>query len=429
MRNYPTDQLKKIVTEPTHLLFSAAVQELELRNELEALEVSESAEAIGAQIKILARAGLNSNLLKINRLLDKLTEPSDELKPIQNRALFLQSNCEEEKAKIVESSIDAMESENALYFGSSKLLGIGSNRDINLALRCLEIALEVERGSLPETLYFFGMSGTENHWDFDRSVSMFEFGLQNRNPLALKFVSLYLETKIKNPEQIRRNFKFNIETSNLEYNSEEELNFLALNMEKDGAVTGTDVVLAMLLPKENFELRSMVLGNFVNITETALSRIVPIFDDGRSMFQQIEDWVFTNFYLISSAEEELIESEFDIFLNINLKDISLDGEIQVLFNHYLNFEDYVPDEFLNLEISRFKLCLSKSEFCEFIGVSRQAYDGWKKGVPIRESNKFKVIEKLRKGEDLIQRGLWPSRELVLNQKSNRAKLLDKMLRN
>ena len=75
-----------------------------------------------------------------------------------------------------------------------------------------------------------------------------------------------------------------------------------------------------------------------------------------------------------------------------MKDISLDGEIQVLFNHYLNFEDYVPDEFLKFEISRFKLCLSISEFCEFIGVSRQAYDGWKKGVPIRESNKFKVIE-------------------------------------
>ena len=64
------------------------------------------------------------------------------------------------------------------------------------------------------------------------------------------------------------------------------------------------------------------------------------------------------------------------------------------------------DEFLNFEISSFKLCLSISEFCEFMGVSRQAYDGWKKGVPIRESNKFKVIEKLIKGGDLVQRGLW-----------------------
>ena len=89
----------------------------------------------------------------------------------------------------------------------------------------------------------------------------------------------------------------------------------------------------------------------------------------------------------------------------------------------------MPDEFFKFEMSRFKLCLSISEFCVFIGVSRQAYDGWKKGVPMRNRNKMKVIEKIKKGEDLVHNGFWPNRELVLNPQSNRAKLLDKIIKN
>ena len=51
------------------------------------------------------------------------------------------------------------------------------------------------------------MSGIENHWDFDRSILMFEDSLQNRNPLAIKFIVLYLETKINRPEHLKRNFE------------------------------------------------------------------------------------------------------------------------------------------------------------------------------------------------------------------------------
>lgn len=434
LRNYPTEQLKKIITESNHSMFSEAIKELEQRNELSVLEVSESAEAIEAQIKILVRTGLNSNLSKIESLTKKLAEPSAELKQIINKVIFLVSKCEVEKTKIIEASIDARESENTLYFGASKLFGIGTKRDIELALKCLEYSLGDEEDTFAETLYFFGMSSIENHWDFDRSISMFKHSLQNRNLLAIKFIVLYLETKIKRPEQLKRNFEFswefNLDSSYSGHDkNEEEIKFLALNMEKNGAISGPDVLLAMFLPNEYFVLKDQTLERFYRDSKTYLNRIIPIFNDGRKISQQIEQWILTNFSLFYNSKKDFYEPELEIFLNLDLRDISFDGEIQVLFNHYFNFEELIPDQFLNFEISRFKLCLSISEFCEFIEVSRQAYDSWKKGVPMRSRNKMKVIEKIKKGEELVQNGLWPNREFVLNQKSNRAKLLNKIIRN
>ena len=113
----------------------------------------------------------------------------------------------------------------------------------------------------------------------------------------------------------------------------------------------------------------------------------------------------------------------------NLNDLAFDDDEQILFNHYFSLQKPISQLFVRLEISRLKLCLNTIEFCEFIGVSRQAYYGWKSGVPIRKSNYARITKLIEQGLAQIDNGLWPNEQVVLNPDQNRAKMLIELIFN
>ena len=436
MRNLPSVTLGEIISDANNLGFGDAVKELEERRELSLLEGSSDYRAIAARVRILASENIFEHK---NQLADMLKnfdfshifhpeEDKERLFSISNKVKFLMSERIAEKEKIINESLNKDDYESSIFFGLHMFLGKEIPKNIEQSINLLSFFRERDRDydgwyytnseSLANTLIFFYYSSIEHHWDLDSELRE----LDENEPLYQKFLCLYLKTKANNPDQIKNKFSLYDELSD---EPKEPVDFAGLYMEEKypvHIVTGTDLMLAIQLaeiyPEELIPIKNKLFAKFT----------LPENFKGYSQ-KEIENFVAEKYDHLK--QKNLFETDmlYKELLPENLNDLAFDDDEQILFNHYFSLQKPISQLFVQLEINRLKLCLNTVEFCEFIGVSRQAYYGWKSGVPIRKSNYAKITKLIEQGLAQIDNGLWPNEQVVLNPDENRAKMLIELVFN
>ena len=427
----PSIKLSEIISDANNPKFVDAINELEERRELSLLEVSSDDRAIAARVRIFAADSIYEHKNQLADLLSNFDfsdmyadEDKEKLLSVSNKVKFLMSENATEKEKIINDCIKKYDYESCIFFGIHIFLGKEFPKNTEKAVSLLsayrgseigEYGLGLSFESLANTLIFFYYSSIENHWDLDSELERLEYS----EPLLQKFLCLYLNTKANNPDQINNKFAFHYDESW----GAEAIDFLSIYMEdKHPAhiVTGTDLKLAVWLaeiyPEEILSVKNKLFAKF---------NIPPEFKSYSS--QDIENWIIEKYGPFKGDSASDTDESFKRLLPENLIDLVFDDDKQTLLNHYLALQKPISHLFIQLEISRLKLCLNTVEFCELIGISRQAYYGWKSGVPIRKANHARINKIIEQGLAQIENGLWPNEQVVLNPDENKAKLLMELI--